>query len=219
MTRQSITRTILWVASLGLLVGGCCLCPPRELTIEEEARLAAEDKSEVLDTIRYKNRSRRKDVDEAAVLADKLMAADPILFTEDTGLDLLRCYDAVKTSSTEGVLTTLPGSQAPMVLAGETRDALLHVPHASYGAGRYIAVYRVRSPKAGKLCTMEMASGQKVLHSADVEAGRLSPGAWREAAISFELTKRIRLEIRIRGKGVPMAVDRLYVFKVRKIRD
>ncbi len=207
------------VAALGLLVGGCCLCPPRELTIEEEARLAAEGKSEVLDRIRYKNRSRRKDVDEAAILADRLMAADPILFAENTGLDLLRCYDAVKTSSTEGVLTTLPGSQAPMVLAGETRDTLLHVPHASYGDGRYIAVYRVRSPKAGKLCAVEMVSGDKVLHSADVEATWRSQDVWREAPISFEIEKRIRLEIRIRGKGVPMAVDRLYVFKVRKIQD
>ena len=57
------------------------------------------------------------------------------------------------------------------------------------------------------------------LSSADVEARSLLCGPWRQTPVSFELTKRARLKILVRGKGVPMAVDRFYLFKVRKIRD
>jgi hypothetical protein len=210
---------VLWIASMALLAGGCCLCPPRELTIEEEARLAAKGDSGVLNGVRYRNRSRHEDADEAAVLADRLMAADPTVFTKGTGLDLRRCYDAVKTSSTEGVLTRLPGSYAGIVLGGETNDMLMHVPYVSYRVGKYIAVCRLRSAKTGKLCTIDLASGPKAFGSVDVEVGWRSRGTWREVPISFELKKQSRVEIRILGKGVPMAVDRLYVFKVRKIRD
>lgn len=221
MTRQLIT--LLWVVSLGLAVGGCCLCKckckPRPMTIEEEAMQAAEGNSVVLDSVRYNNRLRRTDVDEAEILADKLMSAYPERFTRGSGLDLVRCYDAVKLSSTEAALAKLPGSHAFMVLAGETDGVFLQVPYTNYRPGKYIVVCRLQSEEMGKLCTVEMARGDGASHSADVEGYWKSRGVWLEEPMCFEVTKRSRLKINVRGKGVPIAVDRLYVFKVRDAQD
>lgn len=171
----------------------------------------------------YTNRSGRKDVKEAALLARRLMAADPKLFAGKTGLDLVACYNVVKMGSQPGKPMKVAGAHAGMALVGAPGKGhmLVFGPYVALDPGKYVAVYRMRAlvRVTGKeLCALDVCTNAVSFRNMAVDARLFASRTWRDVPISFKLTKRQKVEIRIWGKGYRMAVDRLYVFKVAEVQ-
>jgi hypothetical protein len=88
-----------------------------------------------------------------------------------------------------------------------------------WGAGRYVAVYRIR-PLDGwdgnESCTLEIQSnaGSTQIAAYVPKPTELKPGQWVDVPVTFTLPQRIQIEFRFWAGANGFAVDRIYLFRL-----
>ena len=112
---------------------------------------------------------------------------------------------------------TLSGSYAPEILRGSSGAMMLWGPYAEFEKGNYLVVYRHQVLEEGSKGTFffDVAHNACTRSGIRLDAAKMPFGKWLETAVPVHLTQKTKLEFRFWPDRIPVALDRIYVFKVK----
>lgn len=157
--------------------------------------------------------------EEAGAVYSSIARQDLVRDFTLTKATLVQVYDAVAkplqhTGSKAG---TLSGSYAQEVLRGSSGAMMLWGPYTEFEKGNYFVVYRYQVLEEGSKGTFffDVAHNACTRSGVRLDAGKVPFGKWLEMAVPVHLTQKTKLEFRFWPAGIPVALDRVYVFKVK----
>jgi len=145
--------------------------------------------------------------------------ADTTPFRSVSSVSLEKIYDATKApmESRDSEPKKTAGSYAKRALVGFSQTIMLWGPYDELPAGRHLVVYRFKilEPLNGaKTPFVDVAHGAVTYSGSRPEEGKL-PAGWNEIAIAVDAPRAMPFEFRFWPNGHHVAIDRIYVYRLR----
>ena len=112
----------------------------------------------------------------------------------------------------------VPGEHAKTAWVSSANGMIIWGPYDKLDAGNYVVVYRLRffdKAATDEVAFLDVAQGGTTRSGLRPKGGEVPPGTWHEIALPLKVTDVKDYEFRLWGVGKKMAMDRVYVFKVK----
>lgn len=156
---------------------------------------------------------------EGRKVLERAAAADPTSLSGVSQVTLAKVYDATSPpmESRGGEAANVDGAHAPEALKGTTPGIMLWGPYEPMSAGRHLVVYRFRfleKPKKGEACFIDVAHGAVTFSGRRPKSDEVGL-RWNEVAIPVHAPREMDFEFRFWPNGNQVAIDRVYVYRLR----
>ena len=157
---------------------------------------------------------------EADVVLAAAEARNPDIFRSTKELELISFHDIAEDpmKHDNGDAEHVPGEHAKKVWVSSKDGMIVWGPYDKLEPGSYFVVYRVRfydKAATGEVAFLDVAQGGSTQSGLRPKAAEVPPGTWQEIAVPLKVTDAKDYEFRLWGSGKKMAMDRVYVFKVK----
>ena len=157
---------------------------------------------------------------EAEVVLAAAEARNPEIFRSTKELELISFYDFAEDPMKHhnGSADHVPGEHAKKAWVSSADGMITYGPTEQVEPGNYFVVYRVRfydKGVTGEVAFLDVAEGGVTRSGLRPKGAEVPPGAWHEIALPLKVDSVKKYEFRLWGSGKKMAMDRVYLFKVK----
>ena len=160
---------------------------------------------------------------EAEVVLAAAEARNPEIFRSTKELELISFYDFAEDPMKHhnGGADHVQGEHAKKAWVSSADGMIAYGPTEQVEPGNYFVVYRVRfydKGATGDVCFLDVAEGGVTRSGLRPKGTEVLPGAWHEIALPLQVDSAKKYQFRLWGTGKKMAMDRVYLFKVKASR-
>jgi serine/threonine protein kinase len=160
------------------------------------------------------------DASEASEVIDDLLLHYPLCLEGVRRVELLKYHDGADFPQKPDP-KNLPGSRAGKAVAGSGGPIMLAQIYEPWPAGRYLVVYRVQTLSeliGPNRCSLDVCQSGRTIASRQPDGAEFALGQWRNIPVELTLKDATTIEYRLWPDNHPMAVDRVYVFRLSQER-
>ncbi len=144
----------------------------------------------------------------------------PDLFHAIKAVELVGFHDFAEPpmKRNNGGAEHVPGEHAKTAWVSSGKGMIIWGDYDKLEPGEYIIVYRVRTYDAGptdEVAFLDVAEGGNTKSGLHPKGADLPAGAWHEVPLALKVPEAKNYEFRLWESGKKLAMDRLYIFKVK----
>jgi hypothetical protein len=156
---------------------------------------------------------------EAEEVLSGAMNHDSALFSSIQELELVKVHDFASgpMNHHSGDAEKVEGAHAENAIVSSAGGIGIWGPYEKLETGRYFVVYRVRlfDETKGEACFLDVAHKGVTASGAHPKGAEVPPGAWHDIALPLEVDHPKDFEYRLWGSKHRMAMDRVYIYRVK----